>query len=367
MMSMYSAKIPTHIVCNSTMISGIDQDDEDPVHVFVDNSGDDDDVSSIDDISCMSEDAYLELIRVGLYNFVVEATYNDLEDFGPPPVAVSTTTTKNGIGDDDSNNHDDDNRDDEISAISKSSSIREVLITSSEKKESNTTTIDCSAEEDSSMFSSYFPNTDPNYDSIDDTISFIDVPFVMNNYHHHHFGVSSDEDADTLSYISSSNALRCSAMLRRSRRTRRSSHNSVHTKLERMHHQAMKPIRTASNVASRSARKLNSVLRNGGFDPTTIGLLPVASCFNPLLFHPKTKNKKKQNRSVLLLNDSHDDDDGDDTILVVPTMIPLDSFELGSDEDDRNGRNHYDDCEYTTNYRMNTSSRPLQPVITGEI
>ena len=353
MMSMYSAKIPPHVVCNSTMISGIDQDDEDPGHVFVDYSGDDDDISSIDDISCMSEDAYLELIRVGLYNFVVEATYNDLEDFGPPPVAVSTTT-KNGI-------------DDEISAISKSSSIREVLIASSEKKESNTTTIYCSAGEDSSIFSSYFPNTDPNYDSIDDTISFIDVPFVMHNYHHHHFGVSSDEDADTLSYISSSNALRCSAMLRRSRRTRRGSHNSVHTKLERMHHQAMKPIRTASNVASRSARKLNSVLRNGGFDPTTSGLLPVASCFNPLLFHPKTNNKKKQNRSVLLLNDSHDDDDGDDTILVVPSMIPLESFELGSDEDDRNGRNQYDDCEYTTNYRMNTTSRPLQPVIAGKI
>ena len=104
MMSMYSAKIPTHVVCNSTMISGIDQDDEDHVHVFVDNSVDDDDVSSIDDISCMSEDAYLELIRVGLYNFVVEATYNDLENFGPPPVAVSTTA-KDGISDDDSNNH----------------------------------------------------------------------------------------------------------------------------------------------------------------------------------------------------------------------------------------------------------------------
>jgi len=216
-MSNYS-DIPTDVVFTSAVIIRIADTDEDGVvHGCIVNDTDDDALSSIDDVSCMSEDASLEHIRVGLYHFVVESTYNDLEDFEPPPVAVSTAT-KDGTGVD---NNDNDNDDDEISAISKSSSIRdrEVVITSSiassfEKQQNNCT--DCRAEEEekSSIVSSYFSNT-----------------------------------------------------------------------------------------------------------------------------NQKTTNKRKQNNpSVLLLsNDCHNDC----IISIAPTMLPLESFELGSDEEDRNERNHH--------------------------
>mmetsp|Transcript_17087 Transcript_17087/g.18808 ORF Transcript_17087/g.18808 Transcript_17087/m.18808 type:complete len:215 (-) Transcript_17087:306-950(-) len=158
-MSNYS-DIPTHVVFSSTVIiRTADKEDEDgDVHGFIDNDADDDALSSIDDIlSCMSEDnASLEHIRVGLYHFVVESAYNDLEDFGPPPVAVSTAT-EDGI-DVDNNDHDDDNDDDEISAISKSSSIRDIL-SSSEKQNNNSTDWSAEEEEKSAIFCSYFPNT----------------------------------------------------------------------------------------------------------------------------------------------------------------------------------------------------------------
>mmetsp|Transcript_6479 Transcript_6479/g.6375 ORF Transcript_6479/g.6375 Transcript_6479/m.6375 type:complete len:217 (-) Transcript_6479:82-732(-) len=208
--------IPTHVVFSSTVIiRTTDKDEDGVVHGCVVNDADDDDLSSIDDVSCMSEDnASLEHIRVGLYHFVVESTYNDLEDFGPPPVAMSTAT-KDGI---DVDNNDNDG--DEISAISKSSSIRdrEVVITSSiassfEKQHNKCT--DCRAEEEekSSIFSSYFSNT-----------------------------------------------------------------------------------------------------------------------------NQKTTNKRKQNQSVLLLsNDYHNDC----IISIAPTMLPLERFELGSDEEDRNEINHH--------------------------
>mmetsp|Transcript_6484 Transcript_6484/g.6385 ORF Transcript_6484/g.6385 Transcript_6484/m.6385 type:complete len:216 (-) Transcript_6484:82-729(-) len=213
-MSNYS-DIPTHVAFSSTVIIRTADKDGD-VRGFIDNDADDDALSSIDDIlSCVSEDnASLEHIRVGLYHFVVESTYNDLEDFGPPPVAVSTAT-KDGI---DVDNNDNDG--DEISAISKSSSIRdrEVVITSSiassfEKQHNKCT--DCRAEEEekSSIFSSYFSNT-----------------------------------------------------------------------------------------------------------------------------NQKTTNKRKQNQSVLLLsNDYHNDC----IISIAPTMLPLERFELGSDEEDRNEINHH--------------------------
>jgi len=217
-MSNYS-DIPTHVVFSSTVIIRTADKDGD-VRGFIDNDADDDALSSIDDIlSCVSEDnASLEHIRVGLYHFVVESTYNDLEDFGPPLVAVSTAT-KDGTGVD-NNDNDNDDDDDEISAISKSSSIRdrEVVITSSivssfEKQKNNITDCCVDEEDKSSIFSSYFPNT---------------------------------------------------------------SH--------------------------------------------------------------KTANKRKSNQSMLLSNDYHDDC----IISISPTMIPLESFELGSDEEERNERSHHD-------------------------
>mmetsp|Transcript_19970 Transcript_19970/g.21409 ORF Transcript_19970/g.21409 Transcript_19970/m.21409 type:complete len:326 (+) Transcript_19970:98-1075(+) len=318
--------IPTHVVFSSTVIiRTTDKDEDGVVHGCVVNDADDDDLSSIDDVSCMSEDnASLEHIRVGLYNFVIESTYNDLEDFGPPPVAVSTAT-KDGIDvDNNDNDNDDDNDDDEISAISKSSSIRdrEVVITSSivssfEKQKNNITDCCVDEEDKSSIFSSYFPNTNPEYDNNDETTpSLIDVPIVMNNYHR------SDDDDTTLSYVSSSN-IGCSTLLqrRRKRRNRSHSNNSVHTNIEYIQHQAMKPIRRASTVASWSARRLRSVLHN------------------PFLFQQQTKNKRKKNQSVLLSNDDHDDDC---ILSIAPTMIPVESFELGSDEEERNARSHHD-------------------------
>mmetsp|Transcript_6480 Transcript_6480/g.6377 ORF Transcript_6480/g.6377 Transcript_6480/m.6377 type:complete len:275 (-) Transcript_6480:166-990(-) len=120
--------IPTHVVFSSTVIiRTTDKDEDGVVHGCVVNDADDDDLSSIDDVSCMSEDnASLEHIRVGLYNFVIESTYNDLEDFGPPLVAVSTAT-KDGTGVD---NNDNDNDDDYVSdkAITESTLLSSDLI-----------------------------------------------------------------------------------------------------------------------------------------------------------------------------------------------------------------------------------------------
>mmetsp|Transcript_26770 Transcript_26770/g.30625 ORF Transcript_26770/g.30625 Transcript_26770/m.30625 type:complete len:217 (+) Transcript_26770:53-703(+) len=182
-MSNYS-DIPIHIVFSSTVIiRTTDKDEDGVVHGCVVNDADNDDLSLIDDVSCMSEDnASLEHIRVGLYHFVVESTYNDLEDFGPPPVAVSTAT-KDGTGVD-TNDNDNGDDDDEISAISKSSSIRdrEVVITSSIassfEKQHNTCT-DCSAEEEekSSIVSSYFSNKNQK------TTNKRSVLLLSNDYH----------------------------------------------------------------------------------------------------------------------------------------------------------------------------------------